>query len=337
VLLLATFLTVHFGEWRESWHGTNGLARSGESAFHAIRRENEGVLAALDPQTGEFLWTLTLDTPTGFALTDDYIYVNSMYGNRITILTPDCVALDVMARWFMNDLHSLAVTDRGLIMTCSGLDGIVEVDLSGQVVWDWFAIERGYASHLRRSQRRVRRDRDYRRSMIPTQQQVTHCNSAVVGEHQGSDAVIATLFHQGEVIVIDRKMGRATVVLSGMANPHSLRRTETGWLVCDSRSNSIIRTDENFWIAASYEGDFDWVQDAIIHEDRLLVADANHSRMVWLDAGHGQMVGEIRYSEQWKIYQVEAVGGLWEKRLRKVEIPSSRGRGEIRNGGSETA
>src|SRR5450759_3209111 len=177
MLLLATFLTINFGDWRESWHGTSGLARVGESAFHAVRWENQGVLAALDPDTGACLWTLILDTPAGFALGPDRIYVNSMYGNRISILSPELEFVDVLARWFMNDLHSVVLTDRGLLITSSGVDGILEVSSSGDEFWSWFATDRAYRSGHGAPRRKRRRRRDYRQRVIPTLQQTTHCNS----------------------------------------------------------------------------------------------------------------------------------------------------------------
>lgn len=322
VLLLATFLTVHFGDWRESWHGTSGLAHVGESAFHSVRWENQGVLAALEPDTGDCLWTLVLDTPAGFALAPDCIYVNSMYGNRVSILSPTLDFADVLARWFMNDLHSLTLTDRGLLVTSSGVDGVVEVSWSGDEFWAWFATERAYPIDQGGSRRKLSRRRDYRQDAISTHQQATHCNSAVAHWHKGKDLVLATLFHQGELIAIDRETRKHTVLLTGMQRPHSLRKTETGWMVSDSGSNGVVLLDEDFWIASIVMGEFDWVQDATIYRDRLLVADANHSRLVWWDIARNRQEAEIRYSDQWKIYQVEAVEGVWEERLRDLPILS---------------
>jgi len=316
VLLLATFLTIHFGEWKESWHGTTGLAQVGDSAFHTVRPENEGVLAAIDPETGECLWTLTLDTPAGFALSRDYIYVNSMYGNSISILSPSLEPVDVIARWFMNDLHSLVLTDRGLLLTSSGLDAVMEVDLTGDEIWSWFATDRAYPARQEQPNPRLRRQHDHRRTMIATHQQATHCNNAIQHPYQGSDAVMVTLFHQGEVIAVDRATLKHTTVLGGMDKPHSLRKALDGWLISDSRNNCVVFLDDDFWIVSVIEGGFDWVQDALVYDDRILVADANHSRLVWLDINRHRHLGEIRYSDQWKVYQIEVVDGLWEDRLR---------------------
>lgn len=321
MLLLASFLTVHFGEWRESWHGTTGLAKVGESAFHAVRWENQGVLAALEPDTGECLWRLTLDTPAGFALDEDRIYINSMYGNRVSVLAPDLDTIDVLAKWFMNDLHSLTLTAHGLLITSSGVDAVVEIAASGDELWSWFATDRAYRRPGPRPSARHRRD--FRRNPISTQHQATHCNSAVAHSFNGSEAVVIALFHQGDIIAVDRKSGRHRVLLSGMDKPHSVRKTSTGWVVSDSRNNCVVLLDHDFWISSVIDGDFDWVQDAIFHEGRLLVADANHSRLVWWDLEKNRPLREIRYSDQWKIYQVEIIEGPWEQRLRSVPTMSA--------------
>jgi hypothetical protein len=325
MLLLATFLTVHFGDWRESWHGTSGLAHVGESAFDEVRWENQGVLAAVDPDSGDWLWEVVLDTPAGFALGSDQIYVNSMYGNRISVLSPNLELVDVLARWFMNDLHSLVLTKRGLLLTSSGVDGVVEVDSSGDELWTWFATEHAYPFDHSGTRRKISRRNDYRQNAISTHQQTTHCNSAVYHQGNGMDHMLVTLFHQGELVSVDRLTGRVSVVLTGMNRPHSIRKTEAGWIVCDSRSNGVVSLDENFWITSVVTGGFDWVQDAILCDDRLLVADANHSRLVWWDIGKDKQVGEVKYSDQWKIYQIEAVDGVWESRLRGLTPPSYSG------------
>lgn len=315
MILLATFVTINFGEWRQSWHGTSGLALVGQSAFHPVSWANQGILAALDPHTGECLWTHVMDTPSGFALGLDQIYVNSMYGNRVSVLSSSVEEIDVLSRWYMSDLHSLAISGDRMLVSSSGVDGIVEMDSHGKELWAWFASDHAYPVSEQGIRRRVRRGQDYRRSIISTHEQTTHCNSAVPFMRGDREVVLATLFHQGQLIEIDRRTGRHRVLVTGMDQPHSLRRAEWGWLLCDSRSNAVVMLDEDFWIIDVLTGDFDWVQDAVVHDGRILVADANHSRLVWLDVEDRRQAGEIVYSDQWKIYQVEPVEGEWETRL----------------------
>ena len=108
------------------------------------------------------------------------------------------------------------------------------------------------------------------------------------------------------------------MLLSGMNKPHSLRRCSSGWTIADSRQNSVVFMDDDFWVTSVVSGDFDWVQDAVIHDGVLLVADANHSRLVWWDITGNRELAEIKYSDQWKIYQIEVVEGVWEERLRAL-------------------
>jgi hypothetical protein len=318
VLVLATFLTVHFGDWQQKWHGTGGLAKVGESAFDSVPRENEGALAALDPDSGECLWACVLDTPAGFALTDEHIYVNSMYGNRITVLSERLEVVNVLARWFMTDLHSLTVTDSGFLVTSSGVDAVVEVTASGEEVWGWFATDRAYRIGHSGVRRKINRGRDHRQDPISTHDQATHCNSAILHRAGGHELALVTLFHQGELIAVDRGSGKHSVLVSGMNKPHSVRKAPSGWLVCDSRGDGVVLLDEDFWISAVVTADFDWVQDAVPNGGQLIVADANHSRLVWWDLAQDRQAEELSYSGQWKIYQIEVVEGPWERRLRQI-------------------
>lgn len=316
---MVTFLTTHFGEWKDRWHGlSSDEARSGASLLSAVPKENEGALAIFDRSTGQCLTSITLDTPAGFGLANGEVFVASMYGNRILRLSDTLVVEDVLSHRLMNDLHSLVIRPNGhLLMTSSGVDAVIEIDSEGDLAWIWFASAHDFVYTPRGGRRRIDARRDYRLMRIDTIDQSTHCNSAVPAKIDGEDVILVTLFHQGELIAIYPESGRQRTLVSGMTNPHAVRPRPGGWMVCDSRPGALVLLDESFWVVDLIEHGFNWVQDAIaVTEDRLLIADANHSRIVEWDIPTNDVCSELKYPEEWKVYQVEVLDESWACRLR---------------------
>jgi hypothetical protein len=318
MMLIATFLTSHFGEWRQSWHGVQRNMQMGGDPVTEASEVNAGILAAIDFGSGKVVQSVTLNSPAGFAVHGDWLYLASMYGNRIVRLGMDFQVKDSFATRLMNDLHSVVADDTGVLVTCSGTDSVLEVDYSGVQNWSWLASEHGF--RMSPSGHRVRIDtkHDYRLDQVPTVTQATHCNSVLRSRLDGRDVLLVTLFHQGQVISVDRATGRASVLARGMVHPHAIRRRDGGWTVCDSESHAVILLSEDFWIQAVIESDFNWVQDALAVDDGILIADANNSRIVLWDTARARPSYQISYPEEWKIYQIEVADGRWEDGIRSL-------------------
>ncbi len=316
MLLLASFLTAHFGQWRQSWHDTNPV-RAGQPLLGAEERY-EGALALLDWDRRSICWSRSFDTPSGICFADENLYLASMLGNRLYVLGSRLQVESTLSVPQFNDVHTVVMSSRGLLITSSGIDGIIEVSLDGRLLWHWLATEHGYdrtpAGYLRRvSLREDGRRRDHR-----TPEQTTHCNSAVfTGPDEG--AVLATLFHQGQLIRIERRTGRHEVLVSGMTRAHAVRPAPWGgWTCCDSQNGSVVVLTPDFRIQNVIEGGFDWTQDALPTPARtLLVADANHHRVVEVDL-EGAVVADLVVPEEWKFFQIESVPAAWEARLLAV-------------------
>lgn len=284
--------------------------RVGEKVSAHVPVENEGALVAFDLSRKRTLWSIALDTPTGFDWVDDgFIAINSMYGNRTLLLDDRAQATRSIAMHLMNDLHSLVSTPRGILITSSGVDGILELSASGAVVWSWIASEHGLDRTPNGRVRKVETGTDHRRHTISTEDQSTHCNSARLSQNDGRDVVVATLFHQGQIIQIDRSSLSTSVRAFGLRHPHSLRPYGTGWIVCDSRPGSVVILDDDLWVTDIVEDDFNWVQDAVPVPDEnvVLIADANNARIVVWSMESGKKLDELKYPGEWKIYQMEIV------------------------------
>jgi hypothetical protein len=284
--------------------------------------QRSGLIAALDLDSGEVQWSKILDSPTGFTFTDRRLFVNSMFGNRVTVLSDELDVLDSFGNPIMNDLHTIRRTAAGLLITSSGTDAIVEVTTEGAIGWQWLACAHGYPRTALGDVTWTRRARDYRSVMVDTLDQATHCNSAISLNYRGRETVFATLFHQGEIIAIDKGSGRHEVVFRGLKRPHSIRQAGDGWLVCDSRSGAVLLLDSDFWISRVVEHDFNWVQDAVALDDEtlLLIADTNNSRLVIWNVAKDKIEHEVRYPELWRIFQLEVDVPDWCHFLRTESI-----------------
>jgi len=310
MLVLASFVTVNFGHLRARWHGmptpANVLGPSGP-----VDSNRQGSLGLFDTATGECLWTLQLESPAGFCIVDRRIYVASMVGNRIYTLGEDLGLEDSFSSGLMNDLHTAAVDGDGIILTSSGTDAIIRYSFEGKKTWSWLAPDHGYNRTSAGQRRRVRESVDYRLAgNVATPDQTTHINSALPTTIEGCDAILATLFHQGELITIDRRTGAARVLLRGLNRPHSIRPRSQGWSLCSSGDSVVALLDSDFSIVSILKRDFDWVQDAVeVDPERMLIADANNHRLVVWDYADQVATDVVHYSSDWKIYQIEVLAG----------------------------
>lgn len=227
----------------------------------------------------------------------------------------------------MNDLHSISPSSAGFLVTSSGTDAVLEITADGEQLWTWLACEHGFGQTSRGPAIRIDRQHDYRSTPIDTLDQSTHCNSALAAELDGRDVVLATLFHQGQLISIDKRTGKYSVLVNGMRNPHSVRPRAGGWVVSEARQGAVVLLDKDFWIAEVIEQDFNWVQDALPFnaDQQLIIADANNGRFVLWDIANAKAIRDIKYSADWDVYQVEIADPHWEERFR---VAAAAGQGE---------
>lgn len=315
MLVFATFTsTARFGAPQSLLR----YVRIGRGPFASVRADRQGVIAAFDLDTGELVYSHVLDSPAGFALTDDHVYVASMHGNRISVLDERLDLVDSLGTPVMNDLHSITPSAEGFLVTCCGTDAVTEITPDGVSRWTWLAGEHGFTRTPRGQALCVDHQQDYRDTYVDTRDQSTHCNSALPVRRDGRDTILVTLFQQGWLIEIDKQTGDHRVLVRGMRNPHSVRHYGTGWVVSEARAGAVVLLDENFWITDVIERDFDWIQDTLPVADnrQLIIADANNNRLVHWDIAARHPVREVTYSPDWDVYQVEVASPRWEARLR---------------------
>lgn len=199
------------------------------------------------------------------------------------------VDLEVRSPLF-NLVRTVQRTEHGLLLTASGIDAVLEVDLEGKLLWAWWATRQGYDAR-KSGERRVIEERiDHRLRCYPSHEQTTHVNSAIVDPFDPSK-VLAVLFYQGCVVRIDRRSLAHDVVIRGLNGPHHVRATADGYSISNTRNGLVQLYDRSFQPVGSVTGSnervprmFRWTQDAIpTPEGSWLIADGNRFRILEVD------------------------------------------------------
>jgi len=190
---------------------------------------------------------------------------------------------DSLRNNLFSQVHVISKTSKGYICANTNTDSIVEFDPrnSTDSIWEWLATENGFLENRKGVQRKISREINYQiREDYGTMNHTTHINSVL--EYR-EDRVLATLFHQGQLILINKKDGSHVVVFDGMKNPHGVHKTSDGYIVSDTRGGRVVLFDEDLNYKDSIKGDFDWIQDAIEFKDYYVVGNDNNYRLELYD------------------------------------------------------
>ncbi len=256
-----------------------------------------GSIALVDPSKLEDGFLGEMDLPFAFGLCfneqDRSLYVAS---GTVVRQIKDGLCLRMLNNSLFNDLHTLTLTVSGkLLVVSTGTDSILEVDFGDaeQAIWEWLATEQGYDVNPAGQRRIIDRQLNYQSIITTTPEHTTHVNTAL---NDQPNRILATLFHQGELIEIDSQSKKSKILLSGLKSPHNIRRTKGGFILSDSRANRVLLLGNDFQIEKEIKENFDWVQDACEFEQGLsyLVGDSNNDRVVLVNQS-----GQVTSSLQW--------------------------------------
>jgi hypothetical protein len=87
-----------------------------------------------------------------------------------------------------------------------------------------------------------------------------HVTSAIL---LPNNTVLATLFHQGSLISIDRDSGAARVILDGLSRPHGVHFREGGFLLSDTLGHRVVLLNQELHVCAQISFGSQWLQDTI--------------------------------------------------------------------------
>jgi len=213
---------------------------------------------------------------------------------------------------FFNLPRTLQRTEHGLLIASSGIDCVLEIDLTGELLWAWWATDHGYDVLKSGKRRELKKGIDHRFRCYPSHEQTTHVNSAIVDPHDPSK-VLAVLFYQGCIVRIDRATQAHEVVASGLNGPHHVRGSPSGYMVSNTRAGVVQLYDRDFRPAGEVFGSnrnvpvvFRWTQDALATPfGTHLVADGNRFRILEVD-GQGREAA-FRFGLPKRVFQMQPV------------------------------
>jgi hypothetical protein len=253
-----------------------------------------GSIALLDPQRLDLGILVEVDVPLAFGMQVAPGGRGMVVGGGSAIHhVRHGAIIAVSENRLFNDIHGLSLSRNGrLLVASTGTDGIFEVDFAnaGKVHWDWIASENGFGFSANGVARTIDRACDYTNIITTTPEHSTHINS-VLNHREGK--LLATLFHQGSLVEIDMATGESRPLVTDLRSPHSIRRRQDGYILCDSRNGRVLFLDENQRVEHWFESNFNWVQDAAELNDRTYIAaDSNNSRLVRVTK-NGELQGEF--------------------------------------------
>jgi hypothetical protein len=236
------------------------VTRDAPRLLRDVRGSFGGRFVLLDWLRAHVLADIPFAGAAGFSVNGDTIMACSWTQQCVHLLRGRETISSISHRWF-NYLHSLELVANGNYLLASpGSDLIVEVTPQGEPVWDWFGPEHGYDRQPCGKPAFCDRDADYRTLPRSTDEQAMHVNCAIQRDER---TVLATLFHQGQLIAIDRVTGGATVKLRGLSRPHGIHRRPGGFLLSNTLGHRIVLLTDDLEVFSEIPCGSQWLQDTI--------------------------------------------------------------------------
>lgn len=215
-----------------------------------------------------------------------------------------------------------------VVVSSSGFDYFAEFSLpEGREIFQWLAWENGHdeghnpetgqsviltrdperALQLQASGREVLLVSDPPEEAIPTARRAAFINS-VCYRLDGPDEFLATFFHKGMVMAIDRK-GISRPVITGLKNPHGGRTYRGGFLATSTASGEIVwrqsDLETRFQLSAlpgkdAALGEWEWVQNSLCSDSLILAIDSNRTCFVIFDP-EKKLLDMVPYDPDWAV------------------------------------
>lgn len=313
-LLLSCISTKH-SALKKHWEQTGQQTACPLTTLGSYEKPKEdlgGLLCVVDDM-GCHQRITNLPMAAGMVLSDQGVLVTTFnsvheFDPQRNMLRHDAISLPCF-----NALHSISRTRNGYLVASTGLDLLVEFDINGEVLWSWWATDHGFNTTPAGLEREIDKTLDYRLAKFGTLQQTTHINSA---SELPDGRVLATLFHQGTVIAIDRDSGQWETVLEGLDHPHSVRvLDQEHFTVADTvHGRALLVRFNKPGKPASIEEEIDagtsWLQDCSYHYEynAWVLVDGKNSRIVLRHGLSGRKnIATFEFSPEWRLYEANVL------------------------------
>ncbi|MBL6448391.1 hypothetical protein JMN32_18905 [Fulvivirga sp. 29W222] len=261
---------------KKQWKALNGKVGRGRTETGKVSSEElGGVVSAIqvDMSTGDIynLKHIDITCPMGLLIHGNELFIASEYYIQAFAGGEKTYRIN---NPFFNGLHAMKKSQVGnsFYVTCTNIDTLVEICLDGKgIKWRWSAPEYGYNTNKLGEKVFIDENRlyQYDETFSSTLTHTTHVNCI---EEYSPDEILATLFHQGEVILINKNTRKITSILKGLTCPHGIHRFGDQFIVSDTKGNCTYLLDRNLKVLEKIgHQDFDWIQDSIILKDGNIV------------------------------------------------------------------
>ena len=275
-------------------------------------KEDLGGLLCLIGDMGVSRKIFDVNMAAGMVNSERGVLVTSFGGVHEIDTTTGEVHRDVVSLPLFNALHSISRTKRGYLVASTGIDLLVEFNREGEVLWTWWATDHSFNATPTGEVRLLDKTADHRVEKYGTLGQTTHVNSAA---ELSSDTILATLFHQGMVVAIDRATGNWKPVIEGLDHPHSVRiLDEQHFTVADTVNGRalLVRLDKQGrgHIESQVDAGTNWLQDCHYSSEHncWILVDGKNSRVVLRDGSSGEKtLAQFNCDPEWRLYEAHVL------------------------------
>jgi hypothetical protein len=270
-------------------------------------KEDQGGVVSLIVD-GNVASTRDITMPTGMVISDNGILVAAVdtvheLSSDISRMTDNVVSLPQF-----NLLHSLSRTrDGSYLVASTGLDAILEFTRDGKLLWSWWSTDNGFDRTPLGAHRSIDKKADHRGIKYGTLMQTTHVNSVA---ELPDGRILASLFHQGMVVTIDRKTGKWQPFLEGLNHPHSIRIVDDHHITLADTGRGrglMLELGKKPKIISEVQAPTTWLQDCYFDQanNHWLLVDGVSSRVVIREADDSKKeVATIQLDPEWRLYEV---------------------------------
>ncbi len=270
-------------------------------------KEDLGGLLCLIEDMGCSQQTIGLHMAAGMVASEKGVLVTSF--GSVHEVDADLSSLheNVVSSPLFNALHSISRTRQGYLVASTGLDLLLEFNRSGEALWSWWATDHGFELTPSGRPRIVDKTADHRTIKYGTLSQTTHVNAAA---ELPDGRILASLFHQGMVIVIERETGAWQPVLEGLDHPHAVRvLDEEHFTVADTVHGKALLARVNKAggrVEEEIDAGTNWLQDC--HYDGSyncwILVDGKNSRVSLRRGRSGDKTcSQFDFDPEWRLYE----------------------------------
>jgi hypothetical protein len=277
--------------------------------------EDLGGLLCFIEDMGRSQKTVELKMAAGMVASDRGIYVTAFNSVHEVDADLGIVHQHVVSSPLFNALHSISRTRRGFVVASTGLDLLLEFSRDGEILWSWWATDHGFESTPTGRRRELDKSADHRTIKYGTLNQTTHLNSAA---ELPDGRFLASLFHQGMVIVIDRESRDWQPVLEGLDHPHAVRVLDDShdksgsynFTVADTVHGRALLANINGRVEAEIDAGTSWLQDCRydVHHNCWVLVDGKHSRILLRRGRSGdKTLAQFDFDPEWRLYEAHVL------------------------------